>query len=83
MILYLHGLNSSGGSAKAALLRRELAPIEVRSPTYPAHRPVRAVAELSDYLVTLPISRLLVVGSSMGGFMANIWRIVSPLAIWC
>ncbi len=68
MILYIHGLNSSGGSAKAAVLRSALAPIEVLAPTYPAHRPVEAVEQLTRYLETLPTERLVVVGSSMGGF---------------
>jgi uncharacterized protein len=67
-ILYLHGLNSSGGSAKAARLRGGLAPIEVLAPTYPAHRPRQAVERLGALLATLPTRQLVVVGSSMGGF---------------
>ncbi len=68
MILYLHGLNSSGASAKAVRLREGLPSVEVLSPTYPAHRPNDAVAELERLLGGLDPSRLVVVGSSMGGF---------------
>lgn len=73
MILYLHGLNSSGLSKKAARLREALAPIEVLSPSYPAHRPQAAADRLSGWLRTLrcergPSEPRLWVGSSMGGF---------------
>jgi predicted esterase YcpF (UPF0227 family) len=74
MLLYLHGLNSGGGSAKAALLRQALYPLEVLSPTYPAHLADEAVAVLSGVLSdALGEARrrdepLLLVGSSMGGF---------------
>lgn len=73
MILYLHGLNSSGASLKAAQLRAALGPTEVLSPSYPAHRPQSAVAALTAFLQR----RLgehsrpepwLWVGSSMGAF---------------
>lgn len=70
MILYLHGLNSGGISGKAATLREALAPIPVKCPTYPAHRPMQATYELQRYISELlqEHSRLLMVGSSMGGF---------------
>lgn len=73
MILYLHGLNSSGASDKATRLRTALAPIEVLSPGYPAHRPQAAVAHLGDWLRARqqqrrPTEPWLWVGSSMGGF---------------
>jgi len=70
MILYLHGLNSAGTAGKAVMLRDALAPIPVISPTYPAHRPKQAVAELSELIKKLiqEDPRLMIVGSSMGGF---------------
>jgi predicted esterase YcpF (UPF0227 family) len=69
MIIYLHGLNSAGSSAKAAVLRQALAPIEVISPSYPAQSAEEAVATLLEAFGSLPDEgpRLLV-GSSMGGF---------------
>jgi predicted esterase YcpF (UPF0227 family) len=68
MIVYLHGLNSSSRSAKAALIRERLAPVPVAAPDYPAHRPDRAVAVLCDVFATLEGGPPVVVGSSMGGF---------------
>ena len=74
MILYLHGLNSGSGSAKAAVLRRALQPVEVLSPGYPAHLAAEAVRVLSDALaqaLTKASGRgepVVLVGSSMGGF---------------
>jgi predicted esterase YcpF (UPF0227 family) len=74
MIIYLHGLNSAGSSAKAAVLRKALRPIEVLSPTYPVQQADEAVARLSELIQNkLPeMSRInqpiILVGSSMGGF---------------
>jgi predicted esterase YcpF (UPF0227 family) len=73
MILYLHGLNSSGASLKAAQLRAALEPIEVLSPSYPAHRPRPAVQALTAFLQRRlhehpRAEPWLWVGSSMGGF---------------
>lgn len=70
MILYLHGLNSGGTSGKAGFLRQSLAPIPVLSPTYPAHLPMQAIYDLQRYISELLVEhpRLLLVGSSMGGF---------------
>lgn len=72
MIVYLHGLNSAGSSAKAAWLRDHLSPIPVLSPTYPAHRAHDAMGELRAFLAPLRAraDRLLLVGSSLGGFYA-------------
>ncbi|KAA6184306.1 alpha/beta fold hydrolase [Thiohalocapsa marina] len=53
MILYLHGLNSSGQSLKARLLREALTPAEVVAPDYPAHRPHQAMAQLTALLSQL------------------------------
>jgi len=70
MILYLHGLNSAGTAGKAIILRESLAPIPVITPTYPAHRPDEAVAELSQLIQKLLSEepKLMIIGSSMGGF---------------
>ncbi len=70
MILYLHGLNSAGTAGKAIALRESLAPVPVVSPTYPAHRPRQAVAQLSLLIRKLieQTPKLMIIGSSMGGF---------------
>jgi len=73
MLVYLHGLNSSGRSHKAGVLRRALAPRPVLAPDYPAHRPAEAVAALLAWVHRLPTPPagdpgLVLVGSSMGGF---------------
>jgi predicted esterase YcpF (UPF0227 family) len=69
MIIYLHGLNSAGSSAKAAVLREKLASIDVISPSYPAQSAEQAVKTLLEAFSSLSDEgpRLLV-GSSMGGF---------------
>lgn len=76
MIVYLHGFNSSGGSAKAAWLRQHLPDITVLSPTYPAHVADEAPGVLRAYFARLhrehpENGKLLLVGSSMGGFWAR------------
>ena len=72
MIVYLHGLNGSGRSHKAGVLRRALAPRPILAPDYPAQRPADAVAFLCAWFARLSRpdgdTGLLVVGSSMGGF---------------
>lgn len=73
MIVYLHGLNSSGRSHKARALRRALAPRPVLAPDYRAHRPAEAVAGLLAWFAGLPPAPpgdpgLILLGSSMGGF---------------
>jgi len=68
MLVYLHGLNSSSGSAKAALLRERLAPYRVMAPDYPAHRPEAAVECLTRFFEGLSPVCPAVIGSSMGGF---------------
>jgi len=82
MILYLHGLNSAGTAGKAITLRELLAPMPVVSPTYPAHRPQQAVAELSQLIEELikKDSKLVIVGSSMGGFYGQYLARQFPIA---
>lgn len=82
MIIYLHGLNSSSRSNKAMLLRAALAPETFVAPDYPAHRPDKAVAQLSGLLSELcrrgPPPAL--VGSSMGGFYGQYLSRQRPVA---
>jgi len=68
MLVYLHGLNSSGQSVKARMLREGLSPHTVLAPDYPAHRPAAAVQRLGDFFADLGDVRPAVIGSSMGGF---------------
>jgi uncharacterized protein len=79
MLVYLHGLNSSGRSAKAIRLRALLAPYPVLAPDYPAHRPRAAVERLTAFFAGLCVQQgnapgalpPAVIGSSMGGFYAQ------------
>lgn len=73
MLIYLHGLNSSNQSQKAGALHERLAPYRVLVPSYPAHRPDAAIANLCDLFSDQGIGGRLpiVVGSSMGGFYAQ------------
>lgn len=66
-LVYLHGLDSSGQSHKAGVLRKRLAPVPLLAPDYPAHRPAQAVARLTEVFAGLA-GAIFVVGSSMGGF---------------
>jgi hypothetical protein len=76
MLVYLHGLNSSGQSAKANRLRTALAPLPVLAPDYEPHRPHAAVARLTTVLqhVVADSGPPVLVGSSMGGFYGR-WLI--------
>lgn len=72
--IYLHGFNSGGASAKAEALRKSLDPIPVLAPTYPAHRAAEAVHFLRNYIKDgrrLHDSRLVLIGSSLGGHYAR------------
>lgn len=76
MLVYLHGFNSGGGSAKATWLRAHLPDIVVLSPTYPAHAADEAPKVLREYFARArrehpQDKKLLLVGSSMGGFWAR------------
>jgi len=76
LLIYLHGLNSSRASYKAAVLRERLGCGELVTPTYPAHRPDDAIQVLSEVIRSalaerLPGSHLVLLGSSMGGFYAQ------------
>ena len=76
MVVYLHGLNSAGSSAKATWLRGHLPGITVLSPSYPAHNGTVAPAVLRQFIAQARTAhpgdrRLLLVGSSLGGFWAQ------------
>jgi len=80
-LIYLHGLNSSGRSRKAALLRAAFAPRPVLAPDYPAQRPAAAVAVLSAYLHRCGTGAPpVLIGSSMGGFYGQYLARVLPVA---
>ena len=70
MIVYLHGLNSSSQSHKAALLREALATEKLLAPDYPAHKPNEAVATLTAQMqeLTKKGAAPMLIGSSMGAF---------------
>lgn len=76
MLVYLHGLNSSGRSDKANRLREALAPLPVLAPDYAPHQPHQAVAQLTQVLeeVAAESGPPVLVGSSMGGFYGR-WLI--------
>ncbi len=76
MVIYLHGWNSSGLSAKATWLREHLPDITVLSPTYAAHKGTVAPAALRQFIAQARTAhpgdpRLLLIGSSLGGFWAQ------------
>jgi predicted esterase YcpF (UPF0227 family) len=81
VLIYLHGLNSSSRSHKAAVLRERLSPVPVVSPSYPAHRPDAAVEQLSAVFRDLSgQGPVLVVGSSMGAFYGQFLARRFPVA---
>ncbi|WP_251976905.1 YqiA/YcfP family alpha/beta fold hydrolase [Salinicola avicenniae] len=76
-LLYLHGFNSGSASPKAQLIREACAtlaaargqPLRCLTP-HLSHRPKQALAQASEALSELGDNTLLV-GSSMGGFLAT------------
>lgn len=71
-VVYLHGLSSSGQSSTAQRLRRTLAKHEVISPDIPV-QPEVAITELKR-LATLLRPDAIIVGTSMGGMFAQLFR---------
>lgn len=72
MIIYLHGFNSSGASAKGQFLRAQLQDIPVLTPSY-HHDPARAIVML-QHLVEQSLrddDHLLLAGASLGGYYAQ------------
>lgn len=72
MIIYLHGFNSSGASAKGQFLREQLDDIPVLTPTY-HYDPSRAIVMLQHLVEeSLRLDRnLLLAGASLGGYYAQ------------
>ncbi|MDR9436138.1 MAG: YqiA/YcfP family alpha/beta fold hydrolase [Thiohalophilus sp.] len=72
MIIYLHGFNSSGASAKGQFLREQLDDITVLTPTY-HYDPSRAIIMLQHLVEeSLRLDRnLLLAGASLGGYYAQ------------
>ncbi|MDW5378224.1 YqiA/YcfP family alpha/beta fold hydrolase [Halomonas sp. HP20-15] len=76
-VLYLHGFNSGSDSPKARLMREACARIEHRGGPLPcrtphlSHRPAEALASAEAALAELG-DNVLLVGSSMGGFLASV-----------
>lgn len=71
-VVYLHGLSSSGQSTTAQRLRRTLPKHEVISPDIPV-QPEVAVTELKR-LASLLRPDAIIVGTSMGGMFAQLFR---------
>lgn len=69
MLIYCHGLGSSGQSDKANILRRSCADLGITAPDLPLE-PYQAVARLEAALNQSKDSRNLLIGSSLGGFYA-------------
>lgn len=72
MIIYLHGFNSTGNSAKGQYLKDHLPDIPVLTPTY--HYDPEVTVKFLEQLVeeTLQKSQhLTIIGSSLGGFYAQ------------
>ena len=71
-VVYLHGLQSSGQSTTAQRLRRTLPKHEVISPDLVV-QPDVALSQLRKLATTLRPDAI-IVGTSMGGFFAQLFR---------
>jgi predicted esterase YcpF (UPF0227 family) len=71
VIIYLHGFSSSAASHKSIVLRHALSPIPLRVPDYPSHQPSAAIAYLSAYIQQQNARRVMLIGSSLGGYYAQ------------
>lgn len=76
MIIYFHGFNSGGSSAKALALRNLFSPDPVLAPTYPAHQVTEALVLLRSYVRQAQKQypddhQLMLVGSSLGALYAR------------
>ena len=74
MIVYIHGFNSSPSSHKSGQLRQRLASLgresEFLCPALP-HLPGEAMALLERQLSDIAADKVMLVGSSLGGFYAT------------
>ena len=72
MIIYLHGFNSTGDSAKGRLLKENLPHLSILTPTY--HYDPRLAIPCLEKLIQenfSPESPLMLIGSSLGGYYAQ------------
>lgn len=81
-ILYLHGFNSAGESNTAGLLREAFPEIALAAPSYCAHRPAEAKAQLNAAVESYHEKGepLVLVGSSLGGFWARYFGVLKGLS---
>ena len=72
MIIYLHGFNSTGDSAKGRFLKENLRHLSILAPTY-HYDPRRAIACLEKIIQeNLSAEKpLMLIGSSLGGYYAQ------------
>jgi predicted esterase YcpF (UPF0227 family) len=72
MIIYLHGFNSTGDSAKGRFLKENLLDISVLAPTfhYDPRRAIPCLEKLIQENLT-PEKPLMLIGSSLGGYYAQ------------
>jgi len=70
LIIYLHGLNSSGKSQKAKALCKMFSDIEVLAPDIP-HDPAKAIPFLEAFIEPHHDGDLMLIGSSLGGYYAQ------------
>ena len=72
MIIYLHGFNSTGDSAKGRFLKENLRHLSILAPTY-HYDPRRAIACLEQIIQeNLSAEKpLMLIGSSLGGYYAQ------------
>lgn len=72
VLIYLHGYGSSGTSETATGLRRLLEnEFEIITPTYNGANPIEAAMTLDDAVGSAPSDRVVIAGTSLGGFFAN------------
>jgi len=72
MIIYLHGFNSSGASAKGQFLKQQLGDITVLTPSY-HYDPARAI-DMLQHLIEASLAldnNIMLAGSSLGGYYAQ------------
>ncbi|MFP3874499.1 MAG: YqiA/YcfP family alpha/beta fold hydrolase [Thiohalophilus sp.] len=72
MIIYLHGFNSSGASAKGQYLKQQLDDITILTPSY-HYDPARAI-DMLQHLIEASLSldnNIMLAGSSLGGYYAQ------------
>ena len=72
MIIYLHGFNSTGDSAKGQLFKKNLRHLSILTPTY-HYDPRRAIPCLEKLIQEnfSPENPLMLIGSSLGGYYAQ------------